>query len=129
MKFVVPTPHNTLLIMWGRDKNFQVSSIYEMRNCKNKISLGQVLFYSPFNYHNKIGNHIISLTNNNLIFGFIWNQYNLILQNSKFQVKPLLQNIIKNILLVTYTKERLNACEIKKNQCLKIYCQALFENV
>ena len=34
--------------MWGRDKNFQVLVIFERKNCKNKISLGQVFFYSPF---------------------------------------------------------------------------------
>ena len=34
--------------MWGRDKNFQFSMMYEQRNRKNKISLGEVLFDSPF---------------------------------------------------------------------------------
>ena len=37
MNILVSTPHNTLVIMWGRNKNCQVSMIYECRNCKNKI--------------------------------------------------------------------------------------------
>ena len=40
--------NNTLVIMWGRDKNFQVSMMNELRNRENKISLGEVFFYSPF---------------------------------------------------------------------------------
>ena len=43
----VPSPHNTLVIMWGRDKNFQVSMIFELRNCENKISLSEVFFSHP----------------------------------------------------------------------------------
>ena len=49
LKIIVPTTHNTLVIMWGRDKNFQVSIMYKLRKRKNKILLGQFLFYSPFN--------------------------------------------------------------------------------
>ena len=28
LKIVVHTPHNTLLVMWGRDKNFQFSMLF-----------------------------------------------------------------------------------------------------
>ena len=45
---VVPTPHNTLVIMWGRDKNFQVLMMYELLNRENKILLIKVFYYSPF---------------------------------------------------------------------------------
>ena len=43
---LVPTPHNTLVIIWGRDKNCQVSM---MLNHENKISLINVFYCSPFN--------------------------------------------------------------------------------
>ena len=43
-KILVPTPHNTLVIMWGRDKNFSVSMIFQLRNLENKISLSEVFF-------------------------------------------------------------------------------------
>ena len=33
--------------MWGRDKNFQVSMLYELRNCENNISLSEVFFTHP----------------------------------------------------------------------------------
>ena len=49
LKILIPTPHNTLVIMWCRDKNFQVSMLFELRNCDNKISqnvfLGSILQY------------------------------------------------------------------------------------
>ena len=32
LKNLVPTPHNTLVIMWDRDKNFQVLMIFELLN-------------------------------------------------------------------------------------------------
>ena len=35
-KILVSTPHNYQGIMWGRDKNFLVLMLYELRNCKNK---------------------------------------------------------------------------------------------
>ena len=43
LKILVPTPYNTIVIMWGKDKNFQVFMMYELRNCKNKISLAKFL--------------------------------------------------------------------------------------
>ena len=42
LKILVPTPHNCLGIRWGRDKNFQVSMIFDLLNRKNKISLTKV---------------------------------------------------------------------------------------
>ena len=33
--------------MWGRDKNFRLSMIFQLRNCKNKISLSQFFFTHP----------------------------------------------------------------------------------
>ena len=36
LKILIPAPYNTLVIMWVRDKNFQVSLPYELRNCDNK---------------------------------------------------------------------------------------------
>ena len=44
--------------MWGREKNFQVSLIYELLNRKNKISLSKVFYCSPF---------ISTKTNNKMI--------------------------------------------------------------
>ena len=41
LKILVPTPHNTLVIMWGWDKNFPVSMIFEVRNSKNKILISE----------------------------------------------------------------------------------------
>jgi hypothetical protein len=38
-KIFVPTPHITLVIMWGRDMNVPISIIRQLRNCENKISL------------------------------------------------------------------------------------------
>ena len=34
--------------MWGRDKNFQVSMLYELRNCENKISLTKVFYFTLY---------------------------------------------------------------------------------
>jgi hypothetical protein len=34
--------------MWGRDKNFQVSMIFQLRNRENKISLSEIFYGSPF---------------------------------------------------------------------------------
>ena len=39
LKILVPSTHNTLVIMWGREKKFQVLMLYELRNRKNKILL------------------------------------------------------------------------------------------
>ena len=33
--------------MWGRDKNFRVSMIFQLRNCENKSSLSQVFLPHP----------------------------------------------------------------------------------
>ena len=40
--------------MWGRDNNFQVSTMYELLNCENKISLTKVFIVHPlyiFTHH------------------------------------------------------------------------------
>ena len=34
LKIIVPTPYNTLVILWGRDKNFQSSIKYDLINHK-----------------------------------------------------------------------------------------------
>ena len=39
LKMLVHTPHNTLVIMLGRDKNFQVLMMYELQNRENQITL------------------------------------------------------------------------------------------
>ena len=39
--------NNILVVMWGRDTNFQISIMYELRNRKNTISLGEVFFTHP----------------------------------------------------------------------------------
>jgi hypothetical protein len=36
LKMLVSTPHNTLVIMWGKDKNFQVLMLYERTNWEKK---------------------------------------------------------------------------------------------
>ena len=50
LKILVPTPHTTLVIMWGRDKNFQVLMLYELRNNKNKKHARYVFALPPFVY-------------------------------------------------------------------------------
>ena len=45
-----PYPTYTPVIMWGRDKNFWVLMLYELRNCENKISFTKVFYCSPFNW-------------------------------------------------------------------------------
>ena len=47
LEILVPTPHKTLVIMWGRDKNFQVLMIFELLNHKNKMSLTKVFIAHP----------------------------------------------------------------------------------
>ena len=37
--------------MWGRDKNFQVLMLHELRNCENQISLTEVFYCSPFDVY------------------------------------------------------------------------------
>ena len=39
-------PHNAIVIILGRDKNFPVSRLYELRNGKREKN--SFLFYSPF---------------------------------------------------------------------------------
>ena len=48
LEILVPTPQNTLVIMWGWDKNFWVSMIFQLINRENKISLSEFFFDSPF---------------------------------------------------------------------------------
>jgi hypothetical protein len=48
LKILVPTLHNTQVIICVRDKNFQVSMLYEMRNCKNKKDAKNVFAFPPF---------------------------------------------------------------------------------
>ena len=38
LKIIVPTPHNTPITMWGRDKDFYNPRSFEHRNHENKIS-------------------------------------------------------------------------------------------
>ena len=38
--------------MWGREKNFQVSMMYELINRDNEVSLGEFFFDSPFTHVN-----------------------------------------------------------------------------
>ena len=45
---LVPTFHNTLVIMWGRDKNFQVLVLYEQRNCENTFHLVRFFMISLY---------------------------------------------------------------------------------
>ena len=46
--YLVLRGEQLLGIMWGRDKKFQVSMMYELLNHENKISLIKVLYCSPF---------------------------------------------------------------------------------
>ena len=36
-KNLIPTSHNTLV--WGRDKDFQVLMLYELRNCEEEKNM------------------------------------------------------------------------------------------
>ena len=47
LKILVPAPHNTLVIMWGRDKNVQVLMLYKLTNCEIKISIPKVFYCHP----------------------------------------------------------------------------------
>ena len=47
LKILVPTPHNTLVIMWGRDKNFQVLMIFQLKIAKTKFYLLRFFFSHP----------------------------------------------------------------------------------
>ena len=48
LKILGPTPHNTQGIMLGRDKNFQVLMLYELRNRENKKYARDVFAVPPF---------------------------------------------------------------------------------
>ena len=47
LNICVPTPHNTLVIMWGRDKNFKVLMLYELRNRERKKYVSDILLFHP----------------------------------------------------------------------------------
>ena len=56
-------PYPTLLLGYyvGRDQNFYVSMMYELKNRENKLSLGEGFFYSPFNSSQVQRNFLITI--------------------------------------------------------------------
>ena len=47
LTILVPIPHKTQGIMWGRDKIFKVSMLYELRFCGKKNMQESFLFFHP----------------------------------------------------------------------------------
>ena len=48
LEIIVPTPHNTPIIMWGTNKIFQVTKPFEHKYGKNKFIKRDFTFASPF---------------------------------------------------------------------------------
>jgi hypothetical protein len=63
--------------MWGRDINFKVSMIFELRNCENKISLSEVFLVQPLKRKRlnesacNLYPKIIKIISESEIYGFI----------------------------------------------------------
>ena len=71
LKNLVPTLHNTIVIIWGRDKNFRVSMMYELRNRENAGLLFLLKQYqlSEF-FWQEHSQRVVKNKNELVLFGF-----------------------------------------------------------